>query len=101
MTFRDYMKERKGDNLSWCKPYKHGKANISIAVNEGQIVGIRIDGKDVDVTPESTKELIERLEIDANQYDGWDDIYILLEDGWEEVGCAECPWFEKCDAMED
>lgn len=97
MTYRDYMKEN-GGNLSWCKPYRNTKENVYLVLNESRVISVSVNGKEV--STDYIKELAQRLGV-YNQYEEWDDTYILLEDGWEEMGCSECPWFDRCEAMDD
>lgn len=97
---REVMLEN-GENLSWCKPMKHRIENVFISVNEGEVVGIRVNGKDEDITDEKIKELAKKLNLDYDKYEGWNDIHILLESDFEELGCKDCPWFDICEAMDD
>lgn len=83
-----------------CIPFKHSKENIYLAINESQIIQVQIDGDDTYIIDEAIKEVIQRLDIDCNKYEEWHDIYILLEKGWKEIWCNECPWYDECEAMD-
>lgn len=100
MKFRDHMIES-AENLGWCAPLTitaHGK-EITIAVNEGKIVGCRIDGADCD---NMDWEQIARIVNDEHEnYRGWKADEIALDAYWEYLPCCECPWFDICEAMDD
>ena len=102
MTVREYMQET-GGNLSWCKPYFSGDGESAVAINEGEPVGVLIDGADVAPREISKPETIRRLAQAVNAqyalYSGWDDLHIALE-AMHEGDCCECPWFGLCDAMD-
>lgn len=75
-----YKKMRDGENLSWCRPYRcDDKYYVR---NEGEIVSIMDNGVDL-VIDKDTLRIVEEC------------------DEWEEIGCAECPWRDECDAMDD
>ena len=74
-----YKRMRDGENLSWCRPYRCGD-NYYVR-NESGVIGIMQNGKD--------------LIIDK------DTLHIVNDcDDWEEIGCAECPWRDECEAMD-
>lgn len=89
-----------GDNLSWCKPFEN--KGIKWAVNENEIVGMEVDGKEVDYKDESVmrrvSEIIKNAYPDIDYTD--DDPEYILFDEAKELGCCECPWFMICDAMD-
>jgi hypothetical protein len=97
---REIMIEN-GQNVSWCKPLKHRTEDIFLIVNEGEISGIRINGKDENVTPEIITELAKKLNESYDEYEGWSDTHILLDADFEEMGCCDCPYFDICEAMDD
>lgn len=70
---KTYEKMSYGENLSWCKPYISEDERYALAVNEGEIINIQIDGRDIE----------------------WD------EKRKFSFGCAECPWRDECDAMKE
>ena len=94
MTYRDYMIDS-NENLSWCKPLSFDGGSVIIARNEGEIVGIRADGEDLDVTPESIRAIALRLDPES---DGDID---SVDAARRELPCRSCPWFAACSAMDD
>lgn len=82
MTYRDYMIDST-ENLGWCRPLSFDGGNIVIARNEGEIVGVRVDGEDLDTTQENIHAIAHRL------------------DSGRELPCRECPWFSTCCAMDE
>ena len=100
MTFRDHMIECR-DNLSWCKPISFLDGKVIAAVNEGDICGLRIDGKDVDATPETIKMVAKLVNEDYDLYSGRSDAFIMLDADHEHLPCCDCPWFDVCDAMDN
>lgn len=102
MTYRDMMQE--GDeNLGWCNPLSWEDGKVVLAVNEGTIASIQIDGEDVPTTPENIKAVAQRINDMYDAYSGWDDTHIILdcEAEAEELPCRLCPWFDVCDAMDE
>jgi hypothetical protein len=88
------MEEYKMENLGWCKPYRikqNGKIAY-FALNEGEIAGAIIDGKDYYVDAgeenEAGKALIEAFGED------------YLEEA-EELSCCDCAFYEDCEAWRD
>ncbi len=97
---REIMIEN-GQNVSWCKPLKHRTEDIFLIVTDGEISGIRINGKDENVTAEIIMELAKKLNESYDEYEGWNDTHILLDADFEELGCRDCPYFDICEAMDD
>ena len=107
---KTYEKMSYGENMSWCKPYISEDERYALAINEGEIITIQIDGRDIDWDDKEpiyggyrcSKALLQRLarfvNPDYDMYKGYTDTYIIL-DALEERGCAECPWRDECDAM--
>lgn len=102
MTIRELMQEN-GENLSWCRPYVSDDGAYALALNEGEIAGMILNGEDIEAGKLDSAELLRRfakaVNPDYGDYDGWDDLHIALEGKIRERGCAECPWFDVCDAM--
>lgn len=106
MKYRELMK-KDGGNLSWCKPVRLSyKDKIAIiAQNEGRVAGLLINGKNVDFKNDSEafSILTKHLEIDGA--DNLSDLYNYLWDDEEvkavEMECRNCPWFNKCCAMDE
>lgn len=108
---RSYMDRNPEENLSWCRPYRSNNGRVALAVNEGAICGLTIDGEDVDLTGmwriSEQAPLWERvcrasiddadlLDIEARRYT-WREIALM--DGLVETGCSNCPYCDTCDAM--
>ena len=93
MTYRDYMIDS-DENLSWCKPIAFG-GGIIVAQKEGEIVGVRADGEDLDATPENIHAIALRIDPDC---DGDID---LVDAACRELPCRSCPWFDACSAMDE
>lgn len=79
---KQYEKMMPDENLSWCKPMVSKDGRVTIAVNEGAVVGLMLDGKDL-------------------QPSNWSDTHILLDGDFVEIGCGACPWRDICDAMDE
>ena len=97
MTVKEQMIEN-GENLSWCKPYVSDRVNVVMC--EGKVASLMIDDSEVDVTMENLVKAAKIVNPNYDDYDGWHTTHILLEGDIREVGCAECPWFDRCDAMD-
>lgn len=96
--FREKMLEC-DDNLTWCKPleFKHGE--VVIAINEGDIVGLQVQGETGDVTP--VEHIARLVNEDYELYQGYSPMEILLDADFSELPCRCCPWFLECEAMDD
>lgn len=90
-----------GENLSWCRPYASKDGTKAIIINEGNVEVIVFE-KTEHIRP-NEKELKEFAQLVNSNYDalnnrGMSDIEIIL-DVLSEVGCADCPCRDCCDAM--
>jgi hypothetical protein len=101
-TYRDIMES--GENLSWCKPMTltYREREATVAVNEGDVVGLLLDGKDV-----RKHDLFNRL-VEYLGIKGASSISDLFNYTWDndevdsaEMGCSDCPWFKTCEAMDE
>lgn len=103
MTIRERM-QNNGENLGWCKPYVSDDGKNALAVNEGEVAGMILNGEDIKADKLDKGDLLERfaraVNPDYDDYDGWDNLHIALEGNVRECGCANCPWFGICDAMD-
>lgn len=101
--YRKYMIDM-GGNLGWCKPYWSKGGAVAIAVNEGEVVGAVIDGKDIPAKDLDSADTVRRIARLVNpyydDYSGWDDMHIAVE-VMREGNCCDCPWFGICDAMDN
>lgn len=77
---KQYEKMMPGENLSWCKPMVSRDGRVTIAVNEGAVAGLMVDGKDL----QPSNQEIARL-----------------DDDFIELGCSDCPWRDICEAMDE
>ncbi len=92
-----------GENLSWCRPYISCDGSCAMVINEGKIINIMINGKDfVNPSREQLAALAARLNPDDADpdADGEELIEILLDD-MREVGCADCPYRDECECMDE
>ena len=91
-----------GENLSWCRPYISRDGSCAMVINEGEIINIMIDGKDfVNPSREQLAALAARLNPDDADPDADDNELVeILLDSMREVGCADCPYCDECEAME-
>lgn len=104
-----YEKMEYGENLGWCRPYTSDDDRTAVAIMEGKIVNIQIDGQDVEWDERTilsfsySADILHRLAQSINpyydEYSGYDDTKIIL-DALNERGCSECPWRDECDAMQ-
>ena len=94
MTIRELMREN-GENLGWCKPY---------VSDDGQVAGMILNGENINADNLDKADLLERfaraVNPDYDDYEGWNNLHISLEGNVRECGCANCPWFGICDAMD-
>lgn len=100
------------ENLSWCRPYISEDGRYAVAINEGEICGMILDGEPVEPVINQdrrwetiyTDEMIERFARSVNpnydMYKGYDDLHIALE-RLREVGCCECPFCGECEAVNE
>jgi len=96
-TYRDVMKP--GENLTWCKPEEftaNGK-KVVLAINEGNIVGVQLDGKDSDNYDLSAVAHY----LGVTDIDSLSDLYYAEGVDSYTLGCSDCPWFDICDAMSE
>ena len=102
MEYRDMMQQN-DDNLGWCKPLSWEDGRVVLAVNEGAVSGIQVDGASIEITPENIKAIAQRINSEYGEYSDCGDTEIILdcEDEAEELPCRLCPWFYSCDAMDE
>lgn len=100
MSYRDMMIEERG-NLGWCKPLSFLGGRVVVALNEGQVECVSIDGKDLPECPETTRAVAKLVNPEYDDYINRSDTDIILDAAHKELPCCKCPWFYDCDAMED
>mgnify|MGYP003571293210 CR=1 FL=1 len=99
MLTYNYMLDHPMENLSWCKPYMNDQ--VSVAVCENKIVGMSINGINVDTTSENIRNAAKFCNPEYDLYEGYSDREILLMGDIQEAGCVDCPWFYICEAMKE
>jgi hypothetical protein len=97
-----YEKMRKGENMSWCRPYKTEDSKVWLIEKEGAPEELIIEG--VRITKPENK-LIETLAYLYNsEYykatKGQIKPEAILIDAMNEWGCAECPDRNVCELMD-
>ena len=100
MTYRNMMIDNE-ENLSWCKPLSFMDGKIVIALHEGTIDSMIIDGTEVDANDENIQNAARLANSSYDCYKGWDDTHILIDAESEELPCRRCPWFDVCAAMDE
>lgn len=105
MSYRDMMIENQ-ENLGWCKPLSFLEGRVVVALNEGKIDCISVDGKTLpsypkDALANSIRAAAKLANPEYDEYSGWSDTHILIDADHEELPCCKCPWFDVCDAMDD
>ena len=100
MSYRDMMRES-NENLGWCRPESYLDGRVILAINEGTVAGISIDGQDLSTTPENIRRVAKMVNADYDDYKGWNDVHIIQDVDHEELPCRRCPWFGDCDAMDE
>lgn len=99
-TCRDTMRES-NDNLSWCRPESYLNGRVILAINEGRVDGISIDGQDLDTTPDNIRKVAQMVNDECDLYEGQTDTQIIQDAEHKELPCRLCPWFEVCQAMDE
>lgn len=99
-TVRDMMRES-DENLGWCRPESYLDGRVILAINEGTVAGIVIDGADEAITPDAIRRVAKMVNDNYDLYEGWDDVHIIQDAAHEELPCRRCPWFDVCDAMDE
>ena len=89
------------DNLSWCRPESYLNGRVVLAINEGRVDGISIDGQDLSTTPDNIRKVAKMVNDDYGLYEGWTDTEIIWGAEHKELPCRLCPWFEVCQAMDE
>lgn len=108
MTYRDYFENHSEENLSWCRPYRSENGRVRLAINEGEICGLLIDGNDICGKFDGDEDQLWKMICEAADdegvlglYDGYTWREIAMRDFLTECGCADCPFADVCDAMEE
>lgn len=106
MTYRDYMREHTTENLSWCACYKNATGDHAMVVNEGKIItivsprGEESSSYSKEINAAALEQFVREVNPDFDLYEGWGPLHIAT-DAMKEVGCAHCPWFDMCEAMDE
>lgn len=102
MTTRDYMINHPRENLEWCAPYITDDNRYAIAINEGEIVSMQVNGQDIDPTPNAITDMARAVNPYFDDYSGYTPTRIALySEKFHQTGCKNCPWFGICDAMDE
>nr|DAR24149.1 MAG TPA: hypothetical protein [Caudoviricetes sp.] len=98
-----YESMQNGENLSWCRPYISRDGSCAMVINEGEIINIMIDDKDfVNPSREQLAALAARLNPDDADPDAdGEELTEILLDSMREVGCADCPYRDECECMDE
>ena len=90
------------ENLSWCRPEVYLNGRVILAINEGQVDGIVIDGKYLDAIPATLRKVAKLVNADYSMYtSGQSDTQIIRDAEHDELPCRLCPWFDVCQAMDE
>ena len=98
-----YESMENGENLSWCRPYISHDGSCAMVVNEGKIINIMINGEDF-INPSHEQIALFAVRLIHDDFDSNADDYELLEilcDTMREVGCADCPYRDMCECMDE
>lgn len=91
------------ENNSRCTAYTTTDRRITAAVMAGQLIALRIDDRVFLTAADITARLEEAARIanaDYDDYEGWDDLHILLDGDVHELRCTDCPWRNECEEVE-
>lgn len=88
------------DNLGWCKCLSFNDGTVFVAVNEGDICGLCICGKDLGVDKQTLAHVAKLVNADYDLYEGYTSKEILFDADYCELPCRMCPWFDICEAMD-
>lgn len=106
---RQYFLDHPSGNLSWCRPYRLTVEDktLTVAVNEGKIVGISPEPDNFDNKDYNNSALLAIADtFNVPKPDSFGDLfnyndYNAIDSGTEELGCCNCPFFLNCDAIND
>lgn len=99
-TCRDAMRDS-NENLEWCRPESYLDGRVVLAINEGRVDGISVDGQKLDTTPENIRKVAQMVNDDYDLYEDQTDVHIIQDAEHKELPCRLCPWFEVCAAMDE
>lgn len=108
--YRKYMIDN-GGNIDWCAPYQSEDGSIKFSLCEGKINGLAIDGEEIesdtgvmsdDYYSETLLEKVaRRMNADYDEYNGWDNTHIIMDEAEPIHDCFDCPFFSFCEAMDN
>lgn len=105
-----YEKMRNGENLSWCRPYVSPDGLIWVIYKEGEVDVITEVIKSPYYVHDFVLPNIAIIRGFARKYNAmFDDLFYnynytpkdILIGALDEKGCADCPFRDECEAMED
>lgn len=99
--YRKYLIDHQDENMSWCRHYSNG--DVSVVVCEGKVDGVEIPGRTLPANIDDRVPLAARLLTGDTyeDYKGYSDEEIVLENLTTETGCSACPYFEFCEACDN
>lgn len=98
---KQYEKMMPNENMSWCRPMVSRDGRVEFAVNEGVVVGLMIDGEDLQLSNQEITRAARLVNKSYDEYSAENATDILLDGDCFEVGCSACPWRDICDAMDE
>lgn len=84
-----------------CKAMSSRDGRIVVITDGSQVIGMAVDGVEIDVTPASVHTAAKEANADYDLYSGWSDDHILLEAMGAEIGCEDCPYRQVCDIWQE
>ena len=84
-----------------CKAMSSKDGRIVVITDGSLVIGMAVDGVEVDVTPASVHTAAKEANADYDLYSGWSDDHILLEAMGAEIGCEDCPYRQVCDIWQE
>lgn len=113
MTYRDYFNAHTSENLSWCKTMVTSDGGVVVTMVECEISDIIVD--DAALAPQKRLGLIKRFsdaqlravarlldeDADERMEHRWSATELICgSDALHEIGCANCPYYGECEAMD-
>lgn len=89
-TCRDTMRES-NENLEWCRPESYLNGRVVLAINEGRVDGISIDGQELSTTPDNIRKVAQMVNDEYDFYEDQTDTQIIQDVEHKELPCRLCP----------
>lgn len=105
MTYKEYMFSHQDENMHFCKPYTNDDEDRFLIMYDGEADAIVAPGIEAHrwngllriYMEQFTRELVGE---DYDLHHGYTDEEIALH-YMHEIGCASCPFFHVCEAMNE